>query len=140
MLLKLDIKQNVMVMWVVMQLKHLPVFLRWESIGSSFWKFTGKISTDCCFGPFSIIESSCEDNSTSLCTCVLYFSYCIFLCYISVLYFCVWNFRVVFSCFIFVLYFCVIFPCVYFLCVYFLCYILVLNFIMFYLSCCIFRV
>ena len=42
----------------------------------------GRISINFCFGPFSIIESSGGDNSTSLCTCVLHFLCCTFMCYI----------------------------------------------------------
>ena len=64
--------------------KLLPVLSSWEFIGSSFWKGIGRISTYCLFFPFSFIESSGEDNSTSLCICVLYFSSCIFTCYIKI--------------------------------------------------------
>ena len=45
-------------------------------------KGIGPISINCCLRPFSIIESSCGDNSTYICTCVLYFLCCIFPCYI----------------------------------------------------------
>ena len=52
--------------------KLLPVLSRWSCIGSSFWKVVGIITTYCCFGYFSIIDSSDEYNSAYLCTCVLY--------------------------------------------------------------------
>ena len=58
----------------------LPVFSSWAFIGSSLRMVIGWISTHCCFGQFSIIESSGEDNSASLCTWVLYFLCCIFFC------------------------------------------------------------
>ena len=45
--------------------KTFTLLLIWSFIGSSFWKGIGWISTDFFFGPFSIIESSGEDNSTS---------------------------------------------------------------------------
>ena len=58
----------------------LPVFSSWAFIGSSLWKGIGWISIYCCFGTFSVIEIYGEDNSASLCTCVLYFLCCIFTC------------------------------------------------------------
>ena len=39
----------------------------------------GRISKKWWYGYLSIIESSCGGNSTSLCTCMLYFPCCIFL-------------------------------------------------------------
>ena len=59
---------------------HLYVFSRWAFIGSTFWKGIFWISIYCCFGNLSVIESYGEDNSASLCTCVLYFLCCIFTC------------------------------------------------------------
>ena len=60
--------------WVRSATEILHAFSIWAFIGSSFWN--GNI----CYGTFSIIESSGGDNSTSLCTCVLYFLCCIFPC------------------------------------------------------------
>ena len=42
-------------------------------------RFIGQISTDFCFGPFSIIESSGEDDSTTLYSICFYLSCCVIL-------------------------------------------------------------
>ena len=60
--------------------KNLPVLSIWAFIGLSFWKGKGRVSIYRWFGQFSIIESSGEDNSASLCKCVLYCLCCIFSC------------------------------------------------------------
>ena len=138
--------------------KVLPVLSSWSFIGSSLWKGIGQISTYFCFDTFSIIKSSGEYNSTSLCTCVmyclvLYILFLYFLCYIFVLYLRVWHFSVEFSfcicvlyflCYIsafciFVMHFSVVFLC-YIFCVIFTrvefsCYIFCVIFL-----CCIFHV
>ena len=62
--------------------KILPVFTSWAFVGSLLWTVIDRISTEFCFGPFFIIEITGGDNSSSLCTCVLYFLCCLFLCYI----------------------------------------------------------
>ena len=60
--------------------KGFPVLPRQVFMVWSFWKGIGLIPAYFCFGTFSIIESSGEDTSTTICTCVLY-------CF--VLYFCI---------------------------------------------------
>ena len=60
--------------------KLLSVFSSWEFLGSPFWKGPYQISTVCCFGILSIIESSGEDNSTSIFYMLDEFSCCIVLC------------------------------------------------------------
>ena len=61
----------------------LPVLSSGSFIESSFLKVIGRISTDCCFGPFCIIETSGEYHSTCLCTWVLYFLCFVLLCCIK---------------------------------------------------------
>ena len=77
--------------------KKFPVFSIWAFLGSSFCKGIGQITIDCWFGHSSIIESSGEDNSISLSTCLLYFL-CGIFCVIIFLYF-------IFGVVLFVLYF-----------------------------------
>ena len=52
-------------------------FSRWAFIGSSLWKCVVRTPKKGFFCPLSIIEGTGGDNSTSIFTCVLYFSCCI---------------------------------------------------------------
>ena len=86
-LMKLGIQHNVMGIWFVMQLTFLCV-LNLSIYRTIILKGYRPISTYFCFDNLSIIESSGEDSSTSICTFVLYFSVLYFSWYIYfVLYF-----------------------------------------------------